>query len=405
MNISPVLKALRRHKTAVTLIVLQIAVCCAILCNSIYLIKARVDRMTRPSGVAENELVVLDLRSLGEAYQGAGVDAAIARDLALLRTIPGVSATTMVGQFPYGNSSFGSSVGLKPEDDAHKFEVSLNMAGPGFVDTLGLKLQQGRGFNPEEYLNQDKAMMGVPDFPVGIVTSSLADRLFPGGDALGKSLYIGKTPTRIIGITSDLMRPDGFRDGVRSYDSILLPIKGSNGSYLLRVAPQDRGRTLLAAESVLLKADPDRIIIAKKTLEDMRHDRYGRDRAVVWLLVIVSICMLAISAFGIGGLVSFWVQQRTKQIGVRRALGATRSDILRHFQFENFLIVSGGIVLGMLLAFGMNQLLMAKYELPRLPLFYLPIGALVLWLLGQLAVLGPALRAAAISPAIATRSA
>ena len=404
MNISPVLKALRRHRIAVTLIVLQIAVCCAILCNSIYLIKARVDRMTRASGVAENELVAVQTANLGDAYRGPGADAAIRHDLALLRGLPDVSATTMAAQFPYGNSSMGGSIGLKPDDDAHKFQVSISMAGPGFTDTLGLKLQQGRWFNNEEYADQD-SMMKQMNLPIGIVTRSLANHLFPAGDALGKSVYIAKTPTRIIGIIDDLMRPDGFQDSVHSYENILLPVLPRNGSYLLRVPPQDRGRTLAAAETVLLKADPDRIILAKKTLEEMRHDRYGRDRAVVWLLVIVSICMLAISAFGISGLVSFWVQQRTKQIGVRRALGATRSDILRHFQLENFLIVSGGIVLGMLLAFAMNQLLMAKYDLPRLPWPYLPIGALVLWALGQFAVLGPALRAAAISPAIATRSA
>ncbi|MBW8824581.1 MAG: FtsX-like permease family protein, partial [Xanthomonadales bacterium] len=91
-------------------------------------------------------------------------------------------------------------------------------------------------------------------------------------------------------------------------------------------------------------------------------------------------------------------------IGVRRALGATRGDILRYFQTENFLIVTGGVILGMTLAFGINQMLMAQYELPRLPWPYLPIGAVVLWLLGQLAVLWPALRAASIPPATATRS-
>ncbi|WP_340649218.1 ABC transporter permease, partial [Pseudoxanthomonas winnipegensis] len=99
----------------------------------------------------------------------------------------------------------------------------------------------------------------------------------------------------------------------------------------------------------------------------------------------------------------FWVGQRTRQIGIRRAVGATRRDILRHFQAENFLIVGAGVVLGMLLAYGLNQLLMRQYELDRLPLFYLPIGAALLWALGQLAVLGPALRATRVPPAIATR--
>ncbi|MFT4199020.1 MAG: FtsX-like permease family protein, partial [Pseudoxanthomonas sp.] len=91
-------------------------------------------------------------------------------------------------------------------------------------------------------------------------------------------------------------------------------------------------------------------------------------------------------------------------IGIRRALGATKGQILRYFQTENFLLATLGIVIGMGLAFGLNQLLMSKYELPRLPWPYLPIGALALWLLGQLAVLWPARRAAAVPPAVATRS-
>ncbi|HEY2623653.1 MAG TPA: ABC transporter permease, partial [Dyella sp.] len=70
---------------------------------------------------------------------------------------------------------------------------------------------------------------------------------------------------------------------------------------------------------------------------------------------------------------------------------------------ENFMIVSGGILLGAVLAFALNLLLMVHYALPRLPWLYLPAGAVALWLLGQLAVLGPALRAAAVPPVVATR--
>jgi putative ABC transport system permease protein len=123
------------------------------------------------------------------------------------------------------------------------------------------------------------------------------------------------------------------------------------------------------------------------------------------MLVAIMGVLLVVTALGVGGLASFWVQQRTKQIGVRRALGATRRDILRYFQVENFLLASGGIVLGMLLAYAGNLLLMNAFELARLPWIYLPAGAALLWLLGQLAVLGPALRAASIPPVVATRSA
>jgi len=114
--------------------------------------------------------------------------------------------------------------------------------------------------------------------------------------------------------------------------------------------------------------------------------------------------LLLATASGIVGLSSFWVSQRRKQIGIRRSLGATTGDILRYFHTENFLIVSGGIVLGALLAFLANLGLMHVYELPRMPLYVPLLGALLLWLLGQLAVLGPARYAAKVPPVVAIRT-
>ena len=120
--------------------------------------------------------------------------------------------------------------------------------------------------------------------------------------------------------------------------------------------------------------------------------------------VFSALGLLFVTALGVAGLANFWVQQRTRQIGIRRAIGATRGDILRYFHVENFLIVTGGILLGALLALVLNLFLMKYYELPRLPGIYLPVGAVLLWILGQLAVLGPAMRAARVPPVVATRS-
>ena len=125
---------------------------------------------------------------------------------------------------------------------------------------------------------------------------------------------------------------------------------------------------------------------------------------MAWLLVGVCIALLIITALGIVGLASFWVQQRTRQIGIRRALGATRGDIVRYFQLENLILTTAGIAAGMGLAYAINLWLMDAYQVARLPAGALPAGAALLWLLGQLAVLGPARRAAAIPPAIATRT-
>jgi putative ABC transport system permease protein len=141
-----------------------------------------------------------------------------------------------------------------------------------------------------------------------------------------------------------------------------------------------------------------------QTYSQIRAKFFQRDTTMISLLIASALGLLFVTALGITGLANFWVQQRTRSIGIRRAIGATRSDILRYFQTENFLIVTFGVVLGVLLAVGLNLLLMKHYELPRLPLWYLPVGAVVLWVLGQLAVLSPALRASNVPPMVATRS-
>jgi putative ABC transport system permease protein len=141
-----------------------------------------------------------------------------------------------------------------------------------------------------------------------------------------------------------------------------------------------------------------------RTYSEIRARYFQRDTTMIGLLVASALGLLFVTALGIAGLANFWVQQRTRTIGIRRAIGATRRDILRYFQIENFLIVSGGVLLGMLLAVALNLLLMSRYELPRLPLWYLPLGALALWALGQLSVLAPALRASRVPPVVATRS-
>jgi putative ABC transport system permease protein len=107
---------------------------------------------------------------------------------------------------------------------------------------------------------------------------------------------------------------------------------------------------------------------------------------------------------GIVGLTSFWVGQRRKQIGIRRAVGASYGQILAYFQTENFLLSTAGVLLGLMLAFAINIYLMRHYEVERMPWYYLGGGAAALWLLGQLAVLGPALRAASVPPVEATRT-
>jgi len=405
MHFLPILSTLRRHRTAAALIVLEIALTCAIVSNAIFLIRERLARMDRPSGIVEGELVRVQLAGIG---QKSDAYALTEQDLAALAAIPGVKSAAMVNMIPFGDSSWNTSIGTESELSRRPVNAAMYMGSPDLVETLGVQLIAGRDFTPEEYATFDDVRAQKARVSAAIVTRAVAERLFPNTSALGKPIYIfGSEPSTIVGIVEHLARPNDVGGTELTKYAMILPLTvpftlGSN--YLIRVDPSQRAQVLAAADAVLDKNDPARIILNRQTYADIRSNYFRADRAMAYLLAGVSIALLIVTALGVVGLASFWVQQRTRQIGVRRALGATRGDILRYFQTENFILATLGIILGMGMAYGINLWLMSKYQVPRLPAEFLPIGATLLWLLGQVAVLGPALRASMIPPAIATRT-
>ena len=412
MEIRPILSTLMRHKTAAALIVVEIALTCAIICNALFLIGDRLRQVNEPSGIAENELVRVQMTGIG---QDDDAPARTQTDLASLRAIPGVKDATIVNEVPFVNSSWNSGVNLTKDQQQPTLNATIYMAEDHFLRTFGARLIAGRDFNADEYLDYDAASKADPSpaLPGALITRKMAEKLFPGtpaGQAVGKVMYSwGDDPIRIIGVLDHLVRPSMQGGPAAREYSMVFPIRthyNVGGNYVLRTDPARRDEVLKAAVAALRANGTNRIVLDDntKTFTQLRAEFYQSARVMAWLLSAVIAALLVVTALGIVGLASFWVQQRTKQIGIRRALGATRGQVLRYFQTENFLLATLGIVLGMLGAFGINQVLMTHYELPRLPLLYLPVGALALWLLGQVAVFGPARRAASIPPALATRS-
>ena len=150
MEIRPILSTLRRHKTAAALIILEIALSCAIICNAVFLISHRVERMHRDSGLAENELVRVQLSGIGKDDNAAALTQS---DLAVLRGLPGVRSASVSNQVPYASSSWNSSVNLQPKQDQSNLSASMYLGDEQLLDTLGLKLVAGRRFAPDEFVD------------------------------------------------------------------------------------------------------------------------------------------------------------------------------------------------------------------------------------------------------------
>ena len=403
MEIQPILAALRKHRLATLLIALEIALACAVLCNACFLIANRLQAMQVRSGVDEAALATLQI----SGFENSQANDINARILAGLRAISGVQSASVLNSIPFGEHR--GRVGIMTDAEGKHFGgvVELYMGGPGSLEALGLHVVAGRPLQADDY----QPFEGV--FPTSasvLMARELSDHLWPGADPLGKTFWVDKWSYRVVGIVDYLVTPYPSYAGRSAPGwSAFVPAQPGPmmaGSYLIKAAPADIGRVLRDAREMVAKVAPDAVLDQEgsQTISDLRNQFFQQDRIMAFMLVGVIVALLLVTALGIVGLASFWVQQRRKQIGIRRAIGATRGDILRYFRTENFLIVSGGIALGMVMAFALNLALMKFYELPHLPLYYLPVGAIALWALGQLAVLGPALRAAAVPPVVATRS-
>jgi putative ABC transport system permease protein len=270
------------------------------------------------------------------------------------------------------------------------------------MNTLGVKLVEGRNFTHEEvsYIDGDKYT--TPK--LAIVSKAFADKLFPGQDALGKNFYEDTSGVTIIGIVDTMVGTWPHSDGFER--TIIFPtvMEGTYMRYLVRTLPGQRDQVMKAAEQKMANAHTGNFVRRVRSLAEYRDDNNSNDHAMTVMLTLVAALILTITALGIVGLASFSVRQRTKQIGTRRALGARRADIVRYFVTENWLITSIGVVLGSVFAVALNYWLMQLYDLPHIAWYYIPVGIIGLWVLGLLAVLGPALKAAAIPPAIATRN-
>lgn len=409
--IRPILSALRRRPLMPWLVALQVAVACAILANAVFLLQRQAAPLLMDDGIPRGRLLLVDNLV---ARSGSWDEASIRSGAEALRAIPGVDAVAPALGLPM-KQSLSFTMGLRGPTGASA--VSSGFAGDGLLETLGLELVQGRDFQPGESATVDLAGEGM-EIPAGtpvILTEALARFFFPGGDALGQRLEqtSGDRHLVVVGVVRRLLRYQlGELDNGQAQFSILLPARIQSTPVLnyAVLADPDRINDVHAAapgviEQVFGTMRMPGIEARVDRYEELRAKAFASRRAAVWLLSTVIAVVLAVAGIGIAGLSGYWVEQRTRSIGIRRALGARRGDVVRHFLAENFVVVAAGLLPGLLAAYAINQWLMQHYAMPRLPLAYLPTAVVALLLLGQLAVLGPARRAASVPPALATRSA
>ena len=402
MEIGPIFRAMLRNKIGVCLIALQIAFTMTVVVNAIYIINERSRLMARPSGMDEANLFYF--RSVG-FQDGFDEASAIIEDRALLESTAGVVSMSVVNSVPLSGSGNSTGVWAEPDTTGPSTGTAMYRVDERAIDTMGLELIAGENFTEADVTELQPDELWNP--VVTIISEALANELFPGDalDAVGRSIYMpGNDPVQIIGVVRQLQAP--WSESSLVERSMMIPANTLDGQslYLVRTEPGQVNNMMLRAEELLAGSNPNRIIMNVKSLEETRDESYRVDSSMSRILLVVIVTLVFITSMGIVGLAVFGINRRRKQIGTRRALGATQGEIVRYFVLENLIISGIGVTMGAVLTIGFNIFLVQAFNMPRIDWYYTPLGMLTLVVVGLLAVLGPSQRASTIPPALATRS-
>ncbi|WP_077556470.1 FtsX-like permease family protein [Rhodanobacter sp. B04] len=388
------------------LVIFQVALACAITCNALFLLNQQLMPILASDGISDpGRLVFLhNIAARGDPWPAVRM-----RGLkADLSAVPGVRQVSYAATLPMISSAQWAQ-DVRTAESNVKVSATVYF-GDNLINSLGLQLTGGRDFTPEEEATTlDINIMGSHKYEAVIITEALAARLFPNGRAVGNLLP--DSNSQIVGVVAHLIRNNPTKDSRALEYAILVPgivQQWAVPMFAVRLASSDTDQTcknmLLVLKqdvgSELLPGDQ----IGCDSYATLRNQELAAPLAAVWLLSGVTLVVLIVTITGILGMTGYWVQQRTRSIGVCRALGARRSDVIREVLIENAVVVGMGAIVGLVAAYGINLWLMRHYELSHLPLSYFPVGALLLLVLGQLAALAPAHRASNIQPIVATRA-
>lgn len=413
MQIGPIIRAMNHNRTRVVLIVLEIAMTLAIVTNCVNVILSEREKMSIRSGFDDENILWMRARPYAPEFQEPDtIDTTVDADLRIIRNIPGVraAANTSFQFWEGGGSSTTAREAGDPEDGV---PTQMYYATTGIVETLGAKVIAGRGFQAGDH------GIGTEDDPISVVliTRSMADALFPGEEAVGKAIDIGNTsqpesepPMRVIGVIDEFYNPFGIpgaqADPVEDR-GIFMPARVGGYSYgiryLIRTEPGAMESVIDEVEKQLAASNPGRVFEFMPMMQKKARWFSGNSIIITTMSCII-VALIAVTALGLLGLTSLAVAERTRQIGTRRALGATRGDILRYFLLENWLVTTAGLMLGVAGAYALNFLMVSNVSDVKLPWEIVAAGVVLLWINGLLSTIPPALRASRLSPSIATRS-
>lgn len=391
-----------RSRMRTALLVAQAALSVVLLVGAGLFVKSLRNVVGRDVGVTLNRvsLVSMNLRRAG--FQPSELDPTFDEALRRVRAIPGVESASLVAQSIPMRSGNGLSIvtdGPRPRLDGGGpyYSVVRN----DFFGSLGAAVRAGRAFTDEEQQSPSRVML---------VNQIVADAYWPGRSPVGECVKLGSdsTCTRIVGVVQNIILFSMVKD---DRAMIYLPpthpgfgVGRHPGAIVVRASGDPAGLTASIRKS-LQGMSPRMPYVQVSPFMELLAPQMRPWRLGATMFTIFGVLALVIAVVGLYSVMSYWVSQRTHEIGVRVALGARQADVVRLVARQGSRPIVAGVLLGAVIAFaGSRWVESMLYETsPHDPLVYL-VAALALLASGILAVIPPARRSAAVDPAIALRA-
>ena len=379
------------------LVVSEIALACVLLVGAGLLLRSFLRVLDVDLGFqpVHSASIALDLPPMKSNDQFIAYSQELLRRV---KAIPGVESAGITDSLPMSrNRSWGIAAKGKSYRDGELPGTFVYVVSPGYIDSIGLHLLKGRDI---AWTDTD------PKQAVVLINQTVANYLWPNEDPIDRIADIGGTDARVIGVLADVRETSAeSHGGWQMYVSAFAPQFGPNDSRLIlrsRVPPEVLQPTVFAILRALNPGQPTVDLIPIQQLVD--HAVSPR-RFFVYLVGIFAGLGLLLASLGIYGVISYSVTQRTQEIGIRMALGATRLSVQLAVIRQTLRMAAIGIVLGAILSFGVSSLIASLLfrTAPSDPLTFLAIVTL-LALVAVLAGYLPARRASGINPMVALRN-
>jgi predicted permease len=328
----------------------------------------------------------------------AQVRAFVAQLEARLRSLPGVQGVATASERPVLEPGPSEPLVIDGLPDGRARPLALKtVIGAGYFETLRVRILRGRAFGPEDVPGSELTT---------VVNEALASRYFPGQAPLGRRIRIGgaDAPSRtIVGVAGDVLNSD---PGEPSRPQVYLPLDQQPVRTLAFLIRANKIDTVVeAARREVAQLDPEQPLYDIKTMERAFFEALASDRVITGMFVLFASVALGLATLGLYSLISYLVSQRTREIGVRMALGASRANITQMVLRQGARLVLTGLGIGILLGLGLARVMagalagVSPHDSVTFTLVPLLLGAV-----GLLATVVPAMRAARVQPAAVLRS-